>query len=188
MTHDPRVPRRNFLQRAAAAVVGWRAAAMVAPAMVVAAPRIQQNVPPPGFLTPSYLPVGFQAGATHTDRLDGFGGGKTELALVYRRGSTTVAWSNPLTVYQAMTPQHDALATTEHRSPEAAQLLMRSGERVVASYHDGMWQPAGSGLKWMTASAHSLTFVFRGMRIGVRGSRLTGVTRDELVRVAQSLA
>lgn len=99
-----------------------------------------------------------------------------------------------------------AYALSVHYSTSAVGPLMgtsgRDGEVVdvglaglTASYHDGIWalgagpyqrSDFGITLHWETAVAHSLSVFGAGLAIAVRGSKIHGITRDELVRIAQA--
>jgi hypothetical protein len=98
-----------------------------------------------------------------------------------------MGWNAPLIIFEHPSAK-GALCATQGRAGELEHLNFPGGS-VLATYHDGMWQPApGRGVEWSRGGVQSLTFTYRGLRIGIRGSSVTGVTRATLRRVAESLA
>jgi len=179
--------RRDFLKQIAATIGGlvvWPAVSGPAVAEVFAA-LAQEKYP-----TPRYLPNGYRLSAQYIDRPDGFGGGSTELALWYVNPKHPQGFNNPLSIYIVPRPQHSSIGATEGRHGTSMILTMVSGAIVSADYHDGFWMPSPDGLGqlvWNTDNVHSLTFKLHSFTVGVRGSRLVGISREELVRIASSL-
>jgi hypothetical protein len=112
-------------------------------------------------------------------RDDGFGG-EDEVALWYQSLS---AHNHPLAIYFTSSPQEKFFGLGSMERSETIRLPMSNGEVVVADYYDGIF----SGRDWTRATAHSLVFAWQGLTFGIRGSRVSGVSRDELTRVANGL-
>jgi len=156
---------------------------------------------PTGYPAPKYLPRDYQLVEVYANRTDGFGG-SDERALWYSNPRNLQGFNNPLTVYVTRQPKRSSLVATRQGIPVA--LSFSSGASAQAEYHDGLWMrdpsapnvPSsnqlqlrdGSGvLVWVTSNAHSLTFNMGGITVGIRGARMAGVDRNELIRVASSL-
>lgn len=215
-TDGLQTPRRGFLKAVASlvgAIAAWRSEKAIRgdDVAVASAPDIVTSPKYPtldflpkeyqGYPHPTYSPQGYGLAEIYIDRPDGFGG-PGELAFWYVNRSNHVGLNNPLAVYVARQPQLTSLHGNREGQPAA--LAMVSGETVQAKYHDGFWVlaqdqrgplpdphfvlPNGAGvLIWETSNVHSLTFHLQGYTIFVRGSRLAGVSFEELLRVANSI-
>ncbi len=189
---NEKTKRRTFLRRFAASLGGlfaWRAFnAPIGASIAATQPTTTPDIP--GYLAPRYLPADYQYITRYTDRLDGFGGGSEEVALWYTNPKNPLAFARPLAIYQTPAPRRAGFATTAQRLATTVTLLAASGKAIAAKYHDGCWiSPVGhpQPLAWDTNDVHSLTFTLGNLTIGLRGSRVAGVTKDELIRVASSL-
>lgn len=188
-------PRRTFLKSLAAAVGGLvlaRAGGGVTVAAGQGTPTPLATVDIP---VPSYVPHGYRLGGRFADLVDGFSGGSSEMALWYVNPSASLYLSRPLVVYIAPEPRFSSLACTRQRLGIPTSLSLQSGRQVSATYHDGLWSlppeqrydEPPRPLIWDTRDVHSLTFVLDDLTIGIRASRVAGVTREALVSVANSL-
>lgn len=196
---DRQQSRRGFLKRlggAAAGVLAWRArhgpmvgaASPLAPSTLLvrrALPSTAQSFP-----QPTYVPSAYKLTEIYHNRPDGFGEGSDEVAFFFADRTDPLGFNNPLAVYVARQPQHTALACTENRQGDQLNLPLASGETVQARYHDGLWAGQGGDGSpvWEGHNVHSLTFNAGEFTVGVRGSRVVGVDREKLTRVASSIA
>ncbi len=195
------VPRRRVLKFLATLFGG--AVALTSGRSLLSEPnRVSAAaVLPTGYPAPKYLPRDYQLVEVYANRTDGFGG-SDERALWYSNPKNLQGFNNPLAVYVTRQPKRSSLVAMRQGSPIALNLA--SGASVQADYHDGLWMrdPSasnvplsnqiqlrdGSGvLVWVTSNAHSLTFNMGGFTVGIRGARMAGVERNELIRVASSL-
>ena len=139
---------------------------------------------------PRYLPHGYiYAWARSGESAGGFWGVADQAVAVYTPGTDS---HDPLFIYSTRDPRAELIGT-ESRAGEKVDL----GTHGTGIYHDGLWK-LGPGhdqqavgdlvLHWDAGNVHSLRFRSGGLLFAVRGSRTRGVTRDELVKVARSLA
>jgi hypothetical protein len=146
--------------------------------------------------TPQYLPAGYELWRINRQPVDGFGTGKTEIEVQYRDPE---CWARktacPLQVF--VSPMTDRpFSGTTGRTPES--LLLRVGKRMVeAQYFNrmesdstlgGRTLPDGRRARLEAANFNALVFPFDRFMIGIRGNRLAGADRSELIKVAKSLA
>lgn len=188
------IARRGFLRQIGVALAGIIVRRPAIAAVSAVAAPVSAAVAASGaelYLTPRYLPPGYRLITKYTNRNDGFGGGPTEIALWYKNPNHPKGGSRPLMIFQAPAPRTEFFATAGHGA-ELQTITLASGQIVQADYHDGMWghpPERGAVRPWLTTDAHSLSFrAGTGPMIAIRGWRRAGVTRDELVRVASSLA
>ncbi len=201
--HGSRIPRRGmlkFLVSAFGGALAWksRGTVQMGDMLVAAAPAASADP------VPRYLPVGYRLEEIYTGRTDGFGAAADQRAYWYKNPNHPLGYNNPLVVYVARQPKHTSLVPT--RRGEPVVLSLPTGESVQAEYHDGLWSrssagapnvardrqialPDGSGtLVWETGNPHSISFSAHGLTFGVRGARLAGIDRRELIRVANSVS
>jgi hypothetical protein len=185
-------PRRGFLRRVAgvaAAAATWRLNSAAAAGAALVALGGRSVIAAPGYYTPTHIPAGFRLTFRDSGRRDGFAGGATEHAWIFHNASHPDGYNRPLLIFQADRPQRQLAATTGRQGTPVA-ITLDSGQQVQAEYHDGWWALAPDGrarLVWDTSDVHSLILTRGGVVIGIRGSRVVRVTRDELVRVAAGL-
>lgn len=199
-----RYSRRLFFAGLVAAFGGftaWQVTDKGAGSAAPSAERVHSSATPvlPGYLVPHYLPTGYQLVAQYTDRPDGFGG-QPELALWYRNQTNGPmdpdSFINPLAIYETRAPQRKELGTMQQHAGTDVTLTRNANQRSPAVCFDGQWMlPQGrqssvqsTPLVCDTSNIHALVFTIGTLTIGVRGSRVAGITYDELVRVANSLA
>ena len=195
LSNDTNQTRRGFFKRCSAAasvLLCWR----VANAETLPSAPTQLNLRGSSryYPIPSYLPEGYLHAGIYLDRPDGFGGGPTEVALWYKNPTHPQGFANPLGIYMTPSPEREFGMTEKHEA-KVVELKMLSGETIGAQYHDGIWMmesdtqqtPSGGSLQWKTNNSHSLVFQLRGLKIGIRGSRMVGINYDSLIRVAASL-
>jgi hypothetical protein len=150
------------------------------------------------YLTPSYLPPGFRLWAEYTNRDDGFQGGPSELALWYKNEQNPHGFNNPLSIYMAPNPRREELGNQQGPNPThvarvefalARDIAVPGRYTVSGRYYDGcwVWDADRDETVWDSTNAHALVFRAKGLMIGVAGSRVVGITFEELVRVASSL-
>lgn len=190
-------PRRTFLKRLAAALGGLVIRRVSGPVLESSAVLSGTAILGEAFThttaeypIPRYVPEGYRLVTQYTDRLDGFGGGKSEITLWYMNPTNPLAAVRPLSIYLSPTPKRRALSATEQHGGTPVMLRMPSGRAIVAEYHDGWWIPQSRSPQpaWNNTDAHSLTFTLGTLTVGVRGFRLAGVSQEDLIRVASSLA
>lgn len=149
--------------------------------------------------TPQYLPAGYHLFRVFREPLDGFNTGKGEIEFDYAdpkcgAGKTMC----PLQIFVSpMTVR--PFSGTVGRTAESLSLWI--GNRPVeAEYFIGNGNVQPQGEKALpnnqqpqpepndyNSNLNSLVFPFDGFMIGMRGSKLGGVGRAELIRVAKSL-
>jgi hypothetical protein len=151
----------------------------------------------PTYPKPEYIPSGFTLHNVVWDPPDGFGGGSEERVLVFSKGGLDAQTHRnvPLTIYTSTVKRH-VFGTTAEAVPTVVSLHLSSGASTEGEYFDGWWMSDPNGervlsdqerLHWDTSDVHSLVFENAGMYVGIRGSRRKGISRDELIRVAQGL-
>lgn len=144
-----------------------------------------------GVPVPTYLPSGYRLQEIYTDRIDGFGTGSDEVALWYVALDHPMGYANPLAIYVAKSVQRNPFEKMPVQIGMPVVLTSSAGKTVQARYHDGIWTTVSNGLGdtvWNTSNAHSITFELEEYMIGIRGARLTGVSFDELIRIANSMS
>jgi hypothetical protein len=144
--------------------------------------------------TPQYLPAGYVLLGAYTGQSDGFGTGNAEVRIQYLNPKYIRSVFSPLTMYvSAMT--ENRFGGTADLAPELITLRIKD-TTVEAQYFGGISAeppqservlPNSQGSQWKSSSLNALVFPFDGFMIGIRGSKLEGVGRSELIRVAQSL-
>lgn len=138
---------------------------------------------------PGYLPDGYRLARVAYDQGDGFRGRPTELIQSYVRAGDPSS-AKPLQVLVSRSMR--TMSSTEGHVAERIKVRSLTGSASVAEYaeyQDGLWSPLSSGSAyWDTSDAHSLVLGLNGMTIGIRGSREAGISRRELIRIAESMA
>jgi hypothetical protein len=145
-------------------------------------------------IRPAYVPSGYRfRRSLHGKIFDGFDSELDQVMLIYGAGWTDEAATRPLRVYIGPSNGGTVLFGTEEQRGQELDIGI-VGART--NYHEGRWalgpgidtRPAGDVVvHWDTSDDHSLTVIYNGLVYAVRGSRLNGVTLDELVKVAKSL-
>jgi len=138
---------------------------------------------------PQYVPSGYKFVSVYNNPSGGFGGGLTEVALWYKKLDFPNSVKNPLAVYVAAQPKRTSLGmpAPNHEGTVVTLTLPGSG-MITAHYYDGTWAwSSESKLIWDTGNMHSLAFNVELVTVGVIGSRLVGVSFDELIHVAESI-
>ena len=146
--------------------------------------------------TPQYLPPGYELWKVNRNPADGFGTGKAEIGVLYR---DPACWARktacPLQVF--VSPMTDRpFAGTMGHTPQS--LLLRIGKRTVDAQYF-VWTesdsvPGGKTLprrcesRLEAGNSNGLVFPFDRFMIAIRGNRLAGAGRSELIKVAKSLA
>lgn len=152
------------------------------------------------FAVPSIevLPDGFRHFRSYTSRPDGFGRENgAELSIWFRstRVKDRESRYHPLCIYVASNPSRP-FAGTQDREGESVKITMSDGTLSEATYFDGHWKMGGPTFEhrtlpryvyWDTTSKHSIVLAWRGVTLGIRGSRISQVDRDALVRVASGI-
>jgi hypothetical protein len=129
------------------------------------------------------LPAGYGLRGQVDGVTDQFQTEADQKAIYFALGSRGPSQYYPLVVAQAAAPGL-VLCGTENQDGADVDLGVPG---LTARYHDGWWaiDPTQEGhLTWDTAVVHSLTCWTAGGTIGVRGSRVHGVTLDSLQRLA----
>jgi hypothetical protein len=153
---------------------------------------------------PAYIPPGYELiQRVEGKSAQGYGTADAEartfrfvddqLSYVFRNGSEKDAWIFPLSVHLGESGGW-ALTGTEHRPGEVVEL---GAAGLKATYHNGIWAPgpgkdehrsaAGGVLSWLENGVHSLTVSWRDGVWAVRGSEQRGVSRNDLLRMANSV-
>lgn len=163
-----------------------------------------------GYPAPTYLPPGYSLLMEEDDRPDGFRGptrfgqGILQVALVYRgprapKSSEYGAIRFPL-VFFATRAVGYGFGGTERTQGTTYPLVCDDGSPITATYYDGMWElprmhdergkpivpPSGVVPTWHPGNWHALVYRWRDFDVGIRASRLCGVSFDELLKVAVS--
>ena len=203
-TLDSRLPRRRFLVLSALTAVGAACHRLITDATPATDVRDGWLREFAGYPVPNYLPPEYQLFLEQTDRPDGFPSVAAQVALVFRgpRAPKSVVPSGtryPLLFFATKAPA-SRLGGTEKRNGVVYELKL-GGQTTTASYFDGMWEPipvydAGGKrirgkspeLQWTRQNFHDLVYRFGEFQIGIRGSRLCGVSFEELFNVAASVA
>ena len=146
--------------------------------------------------TPQYLPPGYELWKVSRRPADGFGTGKAEIEIQYR---DPACWARktacPLQVFVSPMTGRPFAGTTGH-APQS--LTLRIGNRTVEAQYF-IWMESNSTLagkalpsRWETrlevGNSNALVFPFDRYMIAIRGNRLAGAGRSELIKVAKSLA
>ena len=146
--------------------------------------------------TPQYLPPGYELWKVNRHPADGFGTGKAEIEVQYRDpGCWARKTACPLQVFVSPMTDRPFAGTVGH-TPRS--LSLRIGNRTVeAQYFNWMEsdsEPGGKTLpsRWEArleaGNFNALVFPFDRYMIAIRGNRLAGAGRSELIKVAKSLA
>jgi hypothetical protein len=146
--------------------------------------------------TPQYLPPGYELWKLTRHPADGFGTGKAEIEVQYR---DPACWARktscPLQVFVSPMTDRSFAGTTGH-TPQS--LRLRIGNRTVEAQYF-IWMesdsvPTGKALpsRWETrldvGNSNALVFPFDRYMIAIRGNRLAGAGRSELIKVVKYLA
>lgn len=176
----PRSSRRSFVARVSGVATG----AVIALLGTHSDPAVARS---DAVGMPRYVPSGFRWVRNYVGRVDGFKGQADEIAYWFV-SKDPAAYARPLSVFHTASPQRELGATSNHVGGPVV-LTLRSGAQVTGIYQDGMWWLNEDGtISWNNADAHSVSFAVAGRTVGVRGSRFAGVSYDELLRVAASVA
>lgn len=183
-------PRRTFLGRAAFAayaLIAHRLAGPVVASSAVAATATPALAEGLASWAPAYVPSEYRFTRQAADVVDGFQGGADETALVYHKRTHPQGQRYPLQIFRTRATSQYFFGTGA-RPGQPVEITLRSGVQVTAQYFDGMWARGPERIEWSTASAHSLVLTTGDRTVGIRGFRPMGVTREELLRVAASIA
>jgi len=151
------------------------------------------SVLPVDYPNPAYLPSGYRFSYA-TRRVQAGFRSKDEVLLLYGDPMLKTAYPFPFHVCMTKHPEN-AFAGTE-LATSADVLLTIRGLSIVGQYYDGMWLPTDSGtirtpngqwLTWDRSNGHMLVARINGITVGVRGYRLAGVSKSELLRVVESI-
>ena len=158
--------------------------------------RAQKSIVIP---TPQYLPAGYKLFRVFRDPVDGFSTGNAEIEFDYIDKS---CWARkmicPLPVFVSPITTNPFSGTAGRKSESLSRWI---GNRAVEAQYfigNGNVPPQGEGALPnrkqpqpgagdYNANLNSLVFPFDGFMIGIRGSKLGGIGRAELIRVAESL-
>lgn len=177
---SPHSSRRSFFSR----VLGFTVGAITARLGISSSLAVARSGP---LLTPVYVPPGFRLVSTYFGRVDGFKGGADEVAYWFV-SKDRAAFSRPLSISHAARPERPLFGTQNHAGAPV-NLAMNSGATLKGRYQDGIWWLNEDGsITWNNTDVHSITFALDGRTVGVRGSRLAGISYEELQKVAQSVA
>ena len=146
--------------------------------------------------TPQYLPPGYELWKVNRHPADGFGTGKAEIEVQYRDpGCWARKTTCPLQVFVSPMTDRPFAGTVGH-TPRS--LSLRIGSRTVeARYYNWVesdFAPRGKTLpnrceaRLEAGNFNALVFTFDRHMIAIRGNRLEGASRSELIKVAKSLA
>ena len=187
----PGQKRRGFLKRAIAlaslAIVGARAVSGVA---ARSQPRSFETISRPRDLpshypSPSMIPGGYTLFQIYSDRPDGFQGGSSEVALWYRSPYIERGYLFPLAIFLAPSPRTPFGGIKD--GPAEIIEISSNGTPVAGQYYDGAWFKAPGGHLWRHDRTVALVMNAFGMEIGIRGFIRGGITRNELITVANAL-
>lgn len=149
--------------------------------------------------TPQFLPAGHEMFRVFREPIDGFRTGGAEIEFDYIDKS---CWTRgkicPLQVFVSPITTNPFAGTVGRKSE---MLSFWIGNRTVEAQYfigNGNLQPEGENFRPnrqrpkpdasdFNANLNSLVFPFDGFMIGIRGSKLGGVGRAELIKVAKSL-
>ena len=157
---------------------------------------------------PAYLPAGFRFLKEQEQPVDGFHGtipfGRDieQVALLYEGPTDPRAGGQmrfPISFIATRSHGH-RLGGTERREGVADTIRFTDGTETTATYWDGMWAPPrvydsagtavppprGTAPVWSRENFHAIVYRWRDYTIGIRASRLNGVSREELLRIAAS--
>jgi hypothetical protein len=174
---------------------------------VVAGDRLKEFA---GYPAPTYLPPGYTLLMEEDQRPDGFRGptrfgqGIAQVALVYRgplspKSSAYGATRFPLLFFATRAVGY-AFGGTERFEGTTYPLAFDDGSIITVTYYDGMWEfprvhdergkaiapPLTAVPEWHRVNWHALVYQWRDYAIGIRASRLCGVSFEELIKVAAS--
>jgi len=161
----------------------------------------------------SYIPPGYKLINEQDDRPDGFHSARPEvwphasleMGSVYKgpRSAATIIPSGmryPLLIF-ATKELDGVFMGTETIKGAQIPLTLTDGTSTTALYFDGMWEPTRAfdskgarippktlKLQWSRLNYHALVYQWRAFHIGIRGSRLSRVEFDELMKTASSMA
>lgn len=150
----------------------------------------------PEYLRPRYLPPGYELIASVMDEADDTGRGQTEYITWYANSETAQEIDNLIAIHQTPAPRPSWLTSMQLDHGQSYPLPLMSGKTIFASYVDS-WkirpqrddQPGGVGLPmWNSGDEHALTFTVGNLSIALFGSRVAGISRNELMQIAGSLA
>jgi hypothetical protein len=145
--------------------------------------------------TPQYLPPGYELWKVNLRPADGFGSGKAEIEVQYR---DPACWARktacPLQVFVSPMTDLPFAGTTGHT---LQTITLRIGKRTVEAQYfiwmESDYTPGGKAFpgRWETrlevGNSNALVFPFDRYMVAIRGNRLAGAGRSELIKVAKSL-
>lgn len=196
--HSTRIDRRRFVTLLGTAIgylAVWRIPqtneAVADSSAIVKVASLQERLPQElrTYPAPRQMPAPFQLLDVYTHRQDGFGATSDALAYWFVNATHPLGHNHPLSVHIARQPQYDSF--TGPNPPQPLIITHMSGTAMQVGYHDGIWMasPSGSGeIEWNTTTAHSITFQLADYRVGIRGSRVTGIELGHLLHIAESIA
>lgn len=147
---------------------------------------------PAGYPRPAYLPVGYRYAQSIKGNRGGFRA-TDEVMLLYGNTKAQV-YPSGLQVFMARMPKNSFFGT--ERAPVTKIALSINGMPVVGEYYDGQWGFGGNGIasaesigefSWDRSNMHVLVFDFGELKVGIRGFRIAGVSKSDLIRVAESI-
>lgn len=147
---------------------------------------------------PAYIPRGYTFLGEDLDRPDGFTPNAEQSALLYRGpASREYDLAFPIMVIVSSFVG-GRFGGTEGREGVLYPIAFSDGTTTDAMYFDGIWELPRVSAEvartserlplWNRDNIHALVFQWHGLQVGVRAARQCGVSFDELVKVASSLA
>lgn len=201
--HGARVHRRRFLIWSGLAAVGAACNRLLTDSTDAPkrrAERVQEFLKYP---TPTYLPPDYAFWREEHDRPDGFRDASGQTALVYRgprppKSIDSIAPRFPVLFFAAK-GSSGRLAGTEQANGAEFYLHPPNSAIVPAIYFDGIWEPVRAydakgnrvpgklEVHWSRSNLHAMVYQWGEFQIGMRASRLCGVSFDEMVKIASSV-
>ena len=133
-----------------------------------------------------WVPTGYRHFFTYTDRPDGFGGGASELGILFRNELPHHQGALFIYICEATAVSQEFGTTAKHR-PTLVTLSRSDGRTFQAQYYAGCIWRMNDSWGWSTTEMHSLTAELESYVVGIRG-HFNGVSAGDLERVMTSIA
>jgi hypothetical protein len=201
--HGPRVHRRRFLIWSGLAALGAACNRLLTDSTDASkhrAERLQEFV---NYPTPTYLPPEYAFWKEDDNRPDGFRDAGRQTALVYRgpRPPKSIDFNPPRfpLMFFAAKGSSGTLAGTEQAAGTECFLHLPNSAVLTAIYFDGIWEPVRAydakgnrvpgklEVHWSRSNLHAMVYKWGEFQIGMRASRLCGVSFEEMVKIASSV-
>jgi len=148
-----------------------------------------------GYPTPKYLPNGYRLVRVVANAPDGLRAADgrqlpEQLHMLAFRSEGRQDVHHPLTVVVSRSAEPARMFAAVDAKSVQKPVRLNTGAVTQATYCDGQWLSGRtpSERMWSTDTNHSVVLRRDGFVVGVRGSRAVGVSHDELLRIAASVA